>query len=97
MNNNYKLLKNIRFESKNKLKSEQVIYSNKEWKFKTIVSNLTHNCLIDDNKFPEWDNWSNLVIDDYSHLKRKEKMQINTCITGDTKFRFIKAQILKLC
>ena len=92
MNNNFKLLKKYRFENKNKLKSEQVVYSNEEWKFKTIASNLTHKYLIDDNIFPDWDNWSNLIIDVHSHLKRKKKMQLNKCITNDTKFLFNKAQ-----
>ena len=56
MNNNYKLLKKFRFENKDKLKPEQVSYSNEELKFKTIASNLTHKVLIDNNKFPDWDN-----------------------------------------
>ena len=56
MNDNYKLLKKIRFENKNKLKPEQLSYSNEEWKFKTIASNLTHEVSIDNNKFTDWDN-----------------------------------------
>ena len=56
MNDSYKLLKKIKFDNKNELKSKQVIYSNEKWRFKTIASNLTHTFLIDDNKFPDWDN-----------------------------------------
>ena len=92
MNTHFKLLKKIKFDNKNELKSEQVIYSNEEWKFKTISSNLTHNFLIDDNKFPDWDNWYNLITDVYSHIQRKEKMKLYNCITNDTTFLFNKAQ-----
>ena len=52
MNTHFKLLKKVKFDNKNELKPEQVIYSNEEWKFKSIVSNLTHIFLIDDNTFP---------------------------------------------
>ena len=41
------------FNNKKLIKSTKVIYSNEEWKFKTIASNVTHNVLIDDNKFPD--------------------------------------------
>ena len=92
MNNNFKLLKKINFDNKNKLKSEQVIYRNKEWEFKTIASNLTHNFLMDNNNFPDQDNQSNLIIDVDSHLKRRKKMQIVKCITDETTFLFNKTQ-----
>ena len=48
---NYKLLRKIKLNNKNELKSEKIIYSNEEWKFKIIASKLTHIFLIDDNKF----------------------------------------------
>ena len=76
MTNNYKWLRKVKFNNKNELKSEQVIYSNKEWKFRTIASNPTHNFLIDDNKFSDWDNWSNLITDVKTHLTCKEKVQL---------------------
>ena len=50
---NYKLFKKIKFNNKNELKTENVIYNNEEWKFRTITSKLTHRFLIDDNKFPD--------------------------------------------
>ena len=53
MIDNYKLLRKIKCNNKNELKSEKVIYSNEECKFRTIASNLTHQFLIDDNKFPD--------------------------------------------
>ena len=88
----YKLLRKIKFNKKNELKSTQVIYSNEEWKFRTIASNVTHKFLIDDNKFPDWDNCSNLITDVEIHLNRKERMQLNTCITNDTKCLFTDTQ-----
>ena len=72
------------------LKSEQVIYSNKEQNFKPIASNLTHNFLMDDNNAPDWDNWSNLITDVDSYLKRREKNQLVKCIIDETTFLFNK-------
>ena len=76
MNDDYKLLKKIKFDNKNELKSKQVIYSNEEWKFDNITSNLTHNFLMDVNNFTDWDNWSNLITNVHARLNRKENMQL---------------------
>ena len=76
MIDNYKLLRKIKCNNKNELKSEKVIYSNEECKFRTIASNLTRIFLIDDNKIPDWDNWSNLITNVHAHLNRKENMQL---------------------
>ena len=69
------------------------MYSNEEWKFRTIASKLTHNFLIDDNKFPDWDNWSNIITDVGNHLTRKEMVQLNRYMKNDTKFLFTKNQV----
>ena len=77
MNNNFKLLNKIIIDNKNELKSKQVIYSNEEWKFDNITSNLTHNFLMGVNNFTDLDNWSNLITDVDFHLERKEKKRTN--------------------
>ena len=80
----------MKFNNKNELKSQKVIYSNEDWKFRIIASKLTNIFLIDDNKFPDWDNWSNIITDVGNHLNRKEKMQLNRNIINETKFLFTK-------
>ena len=87
---NYKLLRKIKFNNKNELKSQKVIYSNEDWKFRIIASKLTNKFLIDDDKFPDWDNWFNIITDVGNHLNRKEKMQLNRNIKNETKFLFTK-------
>ena len=47
---------------------------------------------MDDNNFPDWDNWSNLITDVHSHFKCKEKNQLVNWITDKTTFLFNKAQ-----
>ena len=41
---------------------------------------------MDDNNLPDWDNWSNPIIDVDSHLKRREKNQLVKRITDKTTF-----------
>ena len=93
----YKLLRKNKFNNKNELKSKKVIYSNEDWKFRTIASNLTHKFLIDDNTFTDWDNWSNIIIDVGNHLNRKETVQLNRNINNYNKFLFNKTSIQKIC
>ena len=47
---------------------------------------------MDDTNFPDWDNWSNLITDVNSHLKRREKMQLVKCMKDKTTFLFNNAQ-----
>ena len=89
---NYKSLRKIKVNDKIELTPEKVIYSNEDWKFRTIASKLTNKCLIDDKKFPDWDNWSNIITDVGNHLNRKETSQLNRYIKNETKFLFTKTQ-----
>ena len=45
---------------------------------------------MDDNNAPDWDNWSNLITDVDSYLKRREKNQLVKCIIDETTFLFNK-------
>ena len=74
---NYKLLRNIKVNNKIELTPQKVIYSNEDWKFRTIASKLTNKYLIDDKKFPDWDNWSNIILDVGNHFNSKETSQLN--------------------
>ena len=71
------------------------MYSNEDWKFRIIASKLTNQFLIDDTKFPDWDNWSNIITDVGNHLNRKQKVQIKRNITNHNKFLFTKPHFKK--
>ena len=72
------------------------MYSNEDWKFRIIASKLTNQFLIDDTKFPDWDNWSNILTDVGNHLDRTETLQIKRNIKNDNKFLFTKLQFKKI-
>ena len=91
----YKFLKQIKSNKKNVYKCNKIMYSNEDWKFRIIASKLTNQFLIDDTKFPDWNNWSNIITDVGNHFDRTETLQIKRNIKNDNKFLFTKSQFRK--
>ena len=92
MTKNYKSLRNSKVNNKIELTPKKLIYSNEDWKFRTIASKLTNKFLIDDKKLPDWDNWSNIILDVGNHFNSKERSYLNRYIKNESKFLFTKTQ-----